>query len=162
MQFSTITSWARLIWEALRSYGVDADAVVGEVGLDPSALEDPNGRYPVTSMVRLWRLAVARSGDPCFGLTAAAQWHPTTWHGLGFAWLASETLEDALGRLERYSAVITTAADIRLEQRLDDFRLTVGAHEASQDEMMDVISKWDPLGNLARLSALYFRYRSGQ
>ena len=140
VQFSAITSWARLIWEALPSYGIDADAVFAEVGIDPSALEDPNGRYPVTSMVRLWRLAVARSGDPCFGLTAAAQWHPTTWHGLGFAWLASETLEDALGRLERYSAIFSTAADIRLEERPEDFRLTVGAHKGSQDEMMDVIT----------------------
>ena len=108
-----------------------------EVGLDPAALEDPNGRYPVTGMIRLWELAVERSGDPCFGLTAATQWRPTTWHGLGFAWLASGTLEQAYRRLERYSAIFTTAADIRVVERSDRFRLTV----ATQHDL-----KAEPIG----------------
>jgi AraC-like DNA-binding protein len=140
VQYSAITSWARLIWEALRTYQIDGDEVFREVGLDPAALEDPNGRYPVTGMVRLWELARERSGDPCFGLTAATQWRPTTWHGLGFAWLASGTLEQAYRRLERYSAIFTTAANIRLTERSDDFCLTVATqHDISAEPVGAVI-----------------------
>ncbi len=131
MPFSTITSWARLIWEGLRTYGVDADAVFREVGLDPGALKDPGARYPLASMTRLWILARDRSGDPCFGLRAAEQWYPTTWHGLGYAWLASATLEEALRRLVRYSAVVSNAAEFQLTEAGGGFRLGMRAHRES-------------------------------
>jgi hypothetical protein len=127
MQFSTITSWARLIWDALATYGIDSDAAFREVGLDPAALDDPKGRYPVVSVQRLWRLAAERSGDPCFGLTAAAQWHPTTWHGLGYAWLASATLEEAFRRLVRYSGIISNAVAVSLEETAVDLRVVATA-----------------------------------
>jgi len=139
MLFSTITSWARLIWEGLQTYGVDADTVFREAGLDPGALNDSGARYPVASMTRLWRLAQESSGDPCFGLTAAEQWYPTTWHGLGYAWLASATLEEALRRLVRYSAVISTAADFSLVELEDRFRLVLTAHRESGVEPIAVV-----------------------
>ncbi len=128
-----------MIWEGLRTYGVDADALFVEVGLDPSALSDPNARYPVPSMGRLWNLAVERSGDPCFGLTAAAQWHATTWHGLGFAWLASSTLEEALRRVTRYGAVLSTAADFRMVTIETGIRLTLSAKRGYVVEAADVV-----------------------
>jgi AraC-like DNA-binding protein len=139
MQFSTITSWARLIWDALATYGIDADRVFIEVGLDPDALNDSNGRYPVTAMRRLWQVAAERSGDPCFGLTAAEQWHPTTWHGLGYAWLASATLEEGFRRLVRYSGIISTAARIALEETAGSFRLTVSADPSAGLEPPPVV-----------------------
>jgi len=138
MQFSTITSWARLIWDGLRTYGIDANAVFEEVGLDPEALKDTNGRYPVPAMRRLWMLAVERSGDPCFGLVAAEQWHPTTWHGLGFAWLASSTLEEGLERLARYGSLLSTAAEIRLTMGPEVFRLTFSSKAAAPVERVGV------------------------
>ena len=139
MPFSTITSWARLIWEGLQANGVDADAVFREAGLDPGALNDSGARYPLESMGRLWQLAELRSSDPCFGLTAAEQWYPTTWHGLGYAWLASATLEEALRRLVRYSAVISTAAEFRLADLGDRFRLVLTAHRESGVEPVAVV-----------------------
>lgn len=139
MQHTTITSWARLIWEGLRTYGVDADALFIEVGLDPSALTDSNARYPVPAMGRLWNLAVERSGDPCFGLTAAAQWHATTWHGLGYAWLASSTLEEALRRITRYGAVLSTAADFRMARKQNGVRLTLSAKKGVAAKASDAV-----------------------
>lgn len=139
MQFSTITSWARLIRDALATYGIDGDAVFEEIGLDPAALYDANGRYPVTAMRRLWQVAAERSGDPCFGLTAAARWHPTTWHGLGYAWLASTTLEEGFRRLARYSAIISTAAAVTLEERREGLRLVVSSQPGVAEEPLPVI-----------------------
>ncbi len=131
MPFTTITSWARMIWDALRTYGIDPDEVFRDAGLDPELLDDPNERYPARAMARLWEYAEARAGDPCFGLTAAAQWHPTTWHGLGFAWLASATIEEALRRLVRYSAVISTAADFRIDDQDGALTMVIAAQHGS-------------------------------
>ena len=128
MDFSTITSWARMIWDGLNIHGIDGDSLFKEVGLEPRLLTDSDGRYPVKKMVKLWSLAVDRTGDPCFGLTVGAQWHPTTWHALGYAWFASATLEEALKRLSRCSAMITTAGEFLLEERTADFKLTLFPH----------------------------------
>ncbi len=133
VHFTTITSWARLVWEGLTASGLNADAVFRDAGLDPAALRDPNARYPFTSMTRLWRLSEAGTNDPCFGLTAASFWHPTTWHALGYSWLASRTLEEAMQRLSRYSGMISDAAIIRFNEQRSDFRLTIGARHAQLD-----------------------------
>ena len=134
MQDSTITSWARLVWDALETYAIDSAAVFDEVGLDPALLSDPRARYPVAAMQRLWQVAVESSGDPCFGLTAAAQWHPTSWHGLGYAWLASSTLEEAMRRLVRYSGIVSSAVVFRLEESSADLRLAAGVRADSAAE----------------------------
>ncbi len=130
MQSSTITSWAQLIWAALKSYGHDPDAVFKEVGLDPSALHDANARYPVSRMIRLWTLAEAKTQDPCFGLVAASYWHPTTWHALGYSWLASKTLKEAFERLVRYSAIITDVAEMKFAEFPQNYRFTIASRSA--------------------------------
>ncbi len=130
MDYTTMTSWTRMVWDGVKVYGLDADALFEEVGLDPGLLADPDARYPMQKTVQLWTHALDRTGDPCLGLTVAMQWHPTTWHALGYAWLASRTLEDALKRLARYSSMITTAGECQLEERTQDFRLVVQLQES--------------------------------
>ena len=129
VQYSTITSWARLVWAGLTSYGLNADAVFEEVGLDPAALGDPDARYPLPAMFRLWGPAEERTQDPCFGLTAASSWHPTTAHALGYAWLASRTLEEAMRRFERYSAIISTVSHVRFAECHNGFKLTISSRD---------------------------------
>jgi AraC-like DNA-binding protein len=83
--------------------------------LNLHALSDPNARYSYERVQELWRLAVVKTGDPNFGLAAARCWHPTTWHALGYAWLASETLREAFERLSRYSRLVSDAVVVRME-----------------------------------------------
>jgi AraC-like DNA-binding protein len=135
MPYTTISSWARLIWDALESYRIDAEAVFQEAGLDAELLRDPNSRYKTRSMARLWAAAQEASGDPCFGLTVAEQWRPTSWHGLGFAWLASGTVDEALRRLVRYSAVLSTAADFSLVETETSLDLVLGVQPGAAAEV---------------------------
>jgi AraC-like DNA-binding protein len=116
---STLTSWALLIARALSAHGIDGDALFRRAGLDPAQLHDPNARYPVAAVQRLWALATAAVGDPGFGLEVAQAWHPTTFHALGYAALASSSLRDALERSARYSRVVTTGASLHLGQEGD-------------------------------------------
>jgi AraC-like DNA-binding protein len=106
---TTITSWALLIHRGLAECGQDPDALFKKAGLDPAALADANARYPFDGMQRLWRLAVEATGDSDFGLVAARCWHPTSWHALGYAWLASPSLRDAFERSARYSRMVSDA-----------------------------------------------------
>lgn len=113
--YSTLGSVAALIAQTLRSCGCDPEPLFRKAELDMSRLSNPDTRYPLDCMQHLWQLAVDACGDPCFGFAAGEQIQPAALHGLGFSWLASDTLRDALTRLVRYSRLISTAANMHLQ-----------------------------------------------
>ena len=114
MSDSTLSSWALVLWRTLEAYRLAPQDLFRQAGLDPARLDDPNARYPYAHMQRLWRLATEASGDPCFGLRTAEFCHPTTFHALGYAWMASATLAEALQRLVRYQRVMSTVLAMEL------------------------------------------------
>jgi AraC-like DNA-binding protein len=109
-----------MIHRTLSAHAIDAGALFRRAGLDPDRLRDPNARYPLVGMQRLWALATLASGDECFGLEVAQAWHPTTFHALGYSALASETLREALLRMVRYGRVVTTGVTLELQENRDE------------------------------------------
>ena len=126
---TTLTSWALLIWKALINHGVDAHTVFKQVGLDPGKLGDGNARYRLADMYKLWDVAVEVTQNPCFGLNVGKLWTPTTFHALGFAWLASHTLNDALQRFVRYSRIVNNSLSAALEEHGMQLILTLSSSE---------------------------------
>ena len=114
-EYSTLGSVAVLIAQTLRGYDCDPAPLFRSAGIDLTAASNDGTRYPVKRMQQLWQLAVESTGDPCFGFVAGEQLQPAALHGLGFSWLASDTLRDALNRLIRFSRLISTAANIQLQ-----------------------------------------------
>ena len=114
-----------MIAKGIESYGLDSDDLFRRAGLDPARLAQPLARFSYSAIQRLWAIALESSDDPCFGLRVASYWHPTTFHALGYSWLASRNLEEAIERLVRYSAVVNTAAKglLRIERSNDAFCL---------------------------------------
>jgi AraC-like DNA-binding protein len=110
---TTIASWAAVIWRALESRGIAPGPVFDRAGIDSADLNDPGARLPLTAMTRLWELAVEITHDPCFGISAGQHVHPTTFHALGFAWLASHTLRESIDRFVRYTRLVSTALTLR-------------------------------------------------
>jgi AraC-like DNA-binding protein len=68
------------------------------------------------------------TGDEAFGLAAAEQLQPQVLHGLGLAWLASDTVYDGLKRMVRFGSLISTGADLKLEEESDYIRASFGAN----------------------------------
>jgi AraC-like DNA-binding protein len=122
-QYSTLGSVAALIAQTLQSYDCDPAPLFRTAGIDLGRVSNDGTRYPVERMQQLWQLAVDSTGDPCFGFVAGEQLQPAALHGLGFSWLASDTLRDALNRLIRFSRLISTAANIQLEDTADGVEL---------------------------------------
>jgi AraC-like DNA-binding protein len=118
-------SWARAIIRGLDARGVDGRSLATEAGIDLAALDHPEARYPITATARLWRLAVERTGDPCFGLCVSRYVNHATFHALGAAVVASSSLREAFGRVARYSALVSDAAAFRLEEAADRWRLVL-------------------------------------
>ena len=121
-RYSMMGSVAALVAQTLRTYNCEPEPLFEQAGLDISLLANPDTRYPGNRVQHLWQLAVDTSGDDCFGFVAGEQVQPVVLHGLGFSWLASDTLRDSLTRLVRYSRLISTAANMHLrdtDQGLD-------------------------------------------
>lgn len=118
-----IATAAVAISRALEEYGCDARAIFLEAGLDPEKMHEPNARYPILPMRRVWQMAADASGDPCFGLVVAEFAAPTSFHALGFSWLASHTLHEALTRLVRYHHIMSTGSSVELDQLDEEYRL---------------------------------------
>jgi AraC-like DNA-binding protein len=110
-QYSVLSSWVLLIAKAIDSYGLDSADLFAKCRLDHTRLRDPGARFSYAGVTRLWELAAKLTRDPCIGLTVASLWHPTTLHALGYAWFASNSLQEAYERLQRYARYISSAAN---------------------------------------------------
>jgi AraC-like DNA-binding protein len=124
MSSTTLSSWARLVWEELQQRRLDARAIFAAAGLDPAELQDSNARFPAERMSHLWQLSEEKSGDPAIGVAIGMRWNPTTFHALGYAWLASATLAQAFHRLARYSRLINDASEFTLTTTGTNYRVT--------------------------------------
>jgi AraC-like DNA-binding protein len=95
----------------------------------------------MTATGELWRRAVAATGDPCLGLYVSRFVNYTSFHALGGAVLASGTLREAFGRVERYGRLVGDAATPRLVAEGDRVRLVlaVTAVERPEHEALDAI-----------------------
>jgi AraC-like DNA-binding protein len=114
MSQTILATAGRVLHRLLMRYGQEADDLFAECRLDPRKLDDPRARYPLDRMRALWRLADGRIRDSCWALAAGEVWKPTDFHALGYAFLASQTLEAAFYRLERYTRIVVTDAVTRV------------------------------------------------
>ncbi len=113
---TTLVTWGAAIARMLTAKGCDAPALFRAAGLDINLTRDPNQRYSVAGLTRLWREAVNATGDPCIGLEISRYVQPATMHALGLSIIASETLYDALVRSVRFSRLVTDAATMEVFQ----------------------------------------------
>ncbi len=150
MPAMVLTSWALLIWDELNKYGCDARAIFKQAGLKPERLGDANARYSVAAMQKLWALAIEASDEDNFAYRAGRQWRPTTFHALGYTWLASASLAEGLKRIARYSRVVSGGASVSFQlngscgeliilSRHHNFAIHQGAYDAALGALMTML-----------------------
>ena len=125
MSVTVIASTSQTLWRILESRGIEAAPLFREAGLDPECFQQSGARFDDTKLDRAWARATEVTGDPCIGLRAAAFTNPGSFQALGFAWLVSDTLLDALTRLVRYSKMISDGAQLALSVSGDHCRLAI-------------------------------------
>lgn len=105
--------------QCLRMKGFDPIEILTQVGIDAAKLANPDWRIPQAQYNQLMAHCVEVTADEAFGLEAAQQAQPQVLHGLGLAWLASDTVYDGLKRLVRFGKLMTTSVDLRLFEEED-------------------------------------------
>jgi AraC-like DNA-binding protein len=150
MPAMVLTSWALLIWDELNKHGCDARAIFKQAGLKPERLGDANARYSVAAMQKLWALAIEASGEDNFAYRAGRQWRPTTFHALGYTWLASASLAEGVKQIARYSRVVHNGVSISFQHsgscgeliihhQYHDFAVHQGACDSALGALMKML-----------------------
>jgi AraC-like DNA-binding protein len=114
-----------ILWQLLESNNHDPAPLFAKAGISRDAIKTAGLRVPFRVVDDLWREASRVIDDPCFGLRASEFWHPSQMHALGYAWLSSHTLREALNRYKRYNRIISPAAEITLEDNDQGLALIV-------------------------------------
>ncbi|MGX5217520.1 AraC family transcriptional regulator [Pseudomonas segetis] len=129
---TTLASWTRALRKQLDALGLDSEQLCRQAGFEPGALDDPNGRCPLSLTTRLWQLAVEASGDPALGLKTSQFVSPTTFHALGYALIASCSMREMFERTVRYYQVISDVMELELRECADCYEFCFRTAPGSQ------------------------------
>jgi AraC-like DNA-binding protein len=127
---TTLAGYTEAITRALEAAGVDPEAVLREAHVQRVRSNDPMLRITDSDINAIYERAVAATGDACFGLRVSDYIVPGMLHALGYALLASETLEDFCNRLVRYWALVAQSADFSVAADGGVLRLEAVARNA--------------------------------
>lgn len=108
------------IWKSAQDFGLNAEALLIEAGIDPAARLDINARITEQQFDTLVWLARKKSCDDAFIFHLMERMHPSYLGALGYAWLTSSTLRRAFERAQRYYRLVTTKTVVELEDRDDE------------------------------------------
>ena len=152
LQHSVLGTFVLPLAQAMRRHGLEPLEVLADLDIDAAKIANPDWRIALPLFNSLMARCVELSQDEAFGLLAAEQIRPQALHGLGLAWLASDTVFDGLNRLVRFGRLLTTATDLALEEDGELVHLVFGStaltdhfHPANRDFAV---------GMVARMSAL--------
>ena len=120
---SSLASVVYVIGETLKlDYGIDPRSTFRELGIPE---DGPAGRFerlPNHVINEMWNRAGELSGDPAFGIRAGANVGKIHLDMFAHAWLASDTLIDALNCVIRYEDMTNSGiTDIRCEKSGADY-----------------------------------------
>jgi AraC-like DNA-binding protein len=95
-----------VLHQILRTHGADADAVFRGAGFDPALVKEPSIDTEVDRLEALHRDAAAATGGRAIGLEVALTLEKGRFGWIEFAMRSARTLDESLGLLDRYAALI--------------------------------------------------------
>lgn len=132
------TAWARHIVQHLEARGRPSEPILRQVGLDPRAVGDHEGRIPFAKQAVLFQAVAAHLGDPCFGLHLGSSVDPLEVGVVGYLGSSSATLGESLRNISSYLLVATEGAraELALEDRLAIFSMEIVDPDASAQQQI--------------------------
>lgn len=104
------------------------------------ATHKASDRLPLSALDELWRVCVATSADPLFGLRAGLNVQPGNLDVVGFLLMSCETLEDALDALIDYHRIVGEGGDFTVTRQGSECRLIYAPHyDACRDQRVSAV-----------------------
>ncbi|MEH6588943.1 MAG: AraC family transcriptional regulator [Halioglobus sp.] len=100
------------LWRQIVDAGLDPEPLFAKHGVGKDEIFDSGARVAYSLVDSLEAEVRSLVDDPFFGIREAEYFRPAHIGPLGFAWLASTNLNEALKRLQRYAKVINDHLEI--------------------------------------------------
>jgi AraC-like DNA-binding protein len=110
---TVLSALVRNVLDAAGSLGADVPKIIAEAGIDPAALDDPDGRIPVELDLRVWEILTRRAD----GFAIGARLGIASLGIVGYAMAHGRTVADALAWQQRYGAIVHPGLLPRIERR---------------------------------------------
>ena len=109
--------------------GLDVESLCDDLGLDYAVFMDTTTRPPRDASGRLWRAALAASGDRFLGLSAAGAWEARADHLVILLLTSAETLGEGLEASLRYQELLSHGRVVTLGEHPEHHAIHVNKIE---------------------------------
>jgi AraC-like DNA-binding protein len=106
----------------LDSLGVDIDAFLHSLDLDPEEVKSPDTYLPIQTYLRIQDEAACYTNDPYFGLHMGEYAEAGSWSILGYMMMNCETLGEAFEKSARYSRIVGNLIEGDVKIRLNKIK----------------------------------------
>src|SRR5215469_11450815 len=113
---STLGIVTRLACRRAKQEGVEVDALLRSAGLSSQQIDNPRIRLAVKAQIKFLDLAARTLKDDCLGFHLAQKFDLRTIGLLHYVLASSETLDEALQRAARYSAIVNEGITLRFHE----------------------------------------------
>lgn len=109
LEVTNLATTLRYLAEVLeQDYHLDPAPLFEKAGVALARTRESGARVSQRANRHLWDEVISATGDPAIGLKVGRHIRPEGLHALGYAWMSSRTLADALERFSRYVRVLST------------------------------------------------------
>jgi AraC-like DNA-binding protein len=109
----------RLACRRAKQEGVDVNGLLRKAGLTHQEIDDPRARLAVKSQIKFLALAANTLNDDCLGFHLAQKFDLRITGLLHYVLASSDTLDEALQRAARYSAIVNEGLTLRFRDGKD-------------------------------------------
>ena len=134
--------------DAVAARGGARQEVIAATGLTAAQLEAPEAPVPVQAVFTAWERAMRLLGDPGFPMFYAQQFEVERYPLLGFALLTAPSVREAIARVMRFSAIVTTSG--RWSMREEGDRVTLVWHRNGARTLGHRVANEAAVGEAAR------------
>src|SRR5262245_47816193 len=106
----------RLACERAKQEGVGVGTLLRKAGLTPQQVDDARSRLAVKAQIKFLNLAARALKDDCLGFHLAQKFDLRLIGLLYYVLASSDTLDEALRRAARYSAIVNEGITVRFDE----------------------------------------------
>ena len=114
--FSVFSGWLIPIKRAMEEWDIDFHKALADCNIRTSDFKDQESRLSADKVSQLIEYCNQLKNRHHFAITIAENFHPSTFHALGYAMMASDSLYDAFKRIVRYKKVVSNTCTIKIEE----------------------------------------------
>jgi AraC-like DNA-binding protein len=107
----------------LSSLGVDCDAFLRSLNIDPGEIKSPDTYIPIETYLRIQDEAAHYTNDPYFGLHMGEFAEAGSWSILGYLMMNCRTLGEAFEKASRYERIIGNIIEAKVQIRLNKVKV---------------------------------------